>query len=59
MNFTSKDDLYMGEWLDDKMHGVGVIKYADGSTYTGKFLDNQRDEGVHKFTNGDEYAGSF
>lgn len=59
MNYRETDDLYMGEWSEDERHGVGVIKFADGSTFTGSFKEGERDEGVLKLANGDEYAGSF
>ena len=24
---------YEGEWLNDEMHGAGIMKFADGSKY--------------------------
>jgi hypothetical protein len=29
--------VYVGEWLQGKLHGQGYIKWHDGSSYTGKW----------------------
>jgi hypothetical protein len=35
------------------MHGSGVIKYADGESYSGQFADGRRNgEGTNIFSNG-------
>ncbi len=32
--------MYNGEWQYNKMHGKGVMKYANGNKYTGYFSNN-------------------
>ena len=35
-------DVYEGEWKDNKMHGKGVYRRADGSVYhDGQWKDNK------------------
>jgi hypothetical protein len=29
--------IYDGEWLNGKMHGIGVLTLANGSKYDGSF----------------------
>ena len=31
----SNDDIYEGEWKNDKFHGYGVYKKKDGDEYKG------------------------
>ena len=30
----------IGEWMDDKRHGKGVMKWVDGRIYNGKWMDD-------------------
>ncbi len=30
-----KGDVYEGEWFNDKMHGKGMLRHADESSYEG------------------------
>lgn len=51
---------YTGSWKDDKKHGFGSEKLADGSQYTGYFEEDLRHgEGQLTKGNGDLYTGSF
>uniref|UniRef100_A0A8C4NAW5 Uncharacterized protein n=1 Tax=Eptatretus burgeri TaxID=7764 RepID=A0A8C4NAW5_EPTBU len=48
-----KDDVYQGRWKAAKMHGHGVMHYANGDTYEGSFVDGARHgHGMHR-------SGSF
>ena len=52
--------LYDGQWLQDQPHGQGMLTYADGGQYWGRFhLGKRQGEGLMKFTNGDEYEGEW
>ena len=53
MSFVDKEEEYEGDWLDDKMHGNGVYKYADGSLFQGAFENGIKISGVYELVNGD------
>lgn len=39
---SKEGDVYTGEWVNDKKHGRGVEKLADGVTiYEGNFVDGR------------------
>uniref|UniRef100_UPI0035900305 alsin isoform X2 n=1 Tax=Myxine glutinosa TaxID=7769 RepID=UPI0035900305 len=48
-----KDDVYQGPWKAAKMHGQGVMHYANGDTYEGSFVDGARNG------HGMQRSGSF
>ena len=33
---------YAGEWDKNKMHGNGILKWADGKQYEGYFINDKR-----------------
>jgi hypothetical protein len=45
--FVSESCVYEGQWLCDKMHGSGMILYADGSEYIGHFAKGKKDGPGH------------
>ena len=51
--------MYEGEWLDDEMHGKGLLTFNhDGGRYEGEFLKNSRNGfGVFTFAFGNRYKG--
>ena len=52
---------YIGQWLNDKMHGNGIIFYKNGKiNYEGEFA-NDKKEGNGKYIeeNGDYYIGQW
>jgi putative phage-type endonuclease len=51
-------DKYDGEWLENIMHGYGIMHYSDGSLYKGEFKYGLRC-GKGEFTNlkGDKFIG--
>ena len=49
----SNGAIYQGQWLQGKKHGQGVESYPDGSEYTGKFANNER-EGFGKVIYADQ-----
>jgi hypothetical protein len=32
--------VYIGDWLNDKMHGYGKLVHPNGDTQTGDFINN-------------------
>jgi len=51
---------YEGEWLNDKPHGYGVMRYADGNQYFGNFMDGKRSgSGKMLWENGSRYEGTW
>ncbi len=40
-------DIYEGEWVNDKAHGIGTYIHKDGSNYEGQwYKDKQEGEGL-------------
>ena len=33
---------YTGDWLNNKIHGYGIMNYADGYTYEGEWENHKR-----------------
>lgn len=60
--FTTKDIHYIGNWLDGKMNGKGIIVFlADGSSYDGNFENDKRQGyGKHIYkSEGSTYEGEW
>lgn len=51
---------YIGEFLDDRINGQGILQFPNGNLYEGDFIDG-RMEGNGKLTwaNGSSYSGMF
>lgn len=50
---------YMGDWVDDEMHGQGMFTFASGATYQGCFEHNKfQGEGTYTFPDGSQYQVS-
>merc|ERR1712179_349580 len=54
-------DTYEGEWSKEgKKHGLGVLRFADGCTYEGRFAHGLfHGNGTLTFTDGTTYQGEF
>jgi hypothetical protein len=53
-------DRYEGDLYKGKMHGSGVLQYADGRRYEGGFRDGQRSgRGTLTYPNGIKYVGDW
>lgn len=51
---------YKGNWLDDKLDGIGRMDWPSGQSYEGSFAKDFRNgEGTMVFPNGDQYVGSW
>jgi len=60
--YTNKDIHYIGNWLDGKMNGKGIIVFlADGSSYDGYFENDKRQGyGKHIYkSEGSTYEGEW
>jgi hypothetical protein len=40
--YTCEEFTYIGSWFYGTMNGLGVIRYPDGSFYTGEFYADRR-----------------
>ncbi len=38
--YFQNGDIYDGEWVDDKMHGKGILDLADGDSYDGDWQND-------------------
>eukprot|EP00041_Stephanoeca_diplocostata_P005560 m.63967 g.63967 ORF g.63967 m.63967 type:complete len:155 (+) comp15866_c0_seq2:127-591(+) len=54
-------DEYRGQWsAEGKRHGLGVLKFADGTEYAGEFQNGMNAGfGVLTFSDGSSYSGEF
>ena len=57
-------DKYVGEFKDDKMHGLGTYTWgrgpAEGDLYIGEYKDNQRHgQGTYTHASGEKYVGEY
>jgi serine/threonine protein kinase len=51
---------YVGEVLNNRMHGFGTYYWNDGSKYVGQWVDGNRNgKGVLTLPNGDQYDGEW
>jgi hypothetical protein len=52
--------IILGEWKEDKMHGIGTFLYASGASYHGEWVDNKYEgKGVFKFPDNSSYEGEW
>ena len=57
---SSKGDLYVGEFKDDKQHGQGTYTTANGSKYVGEWKDGKRHgQGTDTYAGGGKYVGEY
>ena len=58
---TSADGAkYVGEWRDNKKHGLGTETFADGAKYVGEFRDDKyHGQGTYTFADGRKYEGEW
>ncbi len=52
--------VYEGDWKDNKRHGFGHYKWADGESYKGEYKDDHRHgTGIYFWKNGQRYEGGW
>jgi hypothetical protein len=50
--------IYEGSWNQDKMHGVGRLTFANGTSYDGEFQSNfYKGFGTYRWPDGAQYTG--
>lgn len=61
IKFIIIGDVYEGSWnKEGKKHGIGNLKFADGSIYEGKFEDGFfSGVGTLIYADGSKYEGNF
>ena len=54
------NEVYEGDWEDNKRNGEGVLSLPDGTTYSGSFVNHKRN-GFGKYTSssGNQYEGQW
>jgi len=43
INFSSNNKKYIGEWRNNKMHGIGILVWENGNCHEGIFMNNVRE----------------
>jgi hypothetical protein len=58
--YAVENDVYRGEFRDDKKHGTGRYEFANGNFYEGQFaIDKRHGTGKYSWTCGDSYEGEW
>ena len=53
-------DKYVGEWKDDRFHGVGIYLFANGERYEGTLYEGAKDgKGKYYYVNGNIFNGEW
>jgi hypothetical protein len=60
LTFAQDGGEYVGDWLNNQMHGSGTRRYPNGDVYTGEYDTGKRQgEGRFYYANGDMYWGRW
>ncbi len=59
MRYTKGGEEYSGDWVDDKMEGEGVLKWADGDVFVGRFKNGESSVGIFNFATGEVCDGEW
>ncbi|MCL2378337.1 MAG: TIR domain-containing protein [Defluviitaleaceae bacterium] len=52
--------VYVGDFLNNRAQGKGILKYPNGAVYEGDFINNrQHGKGIITYPNGKVYEGDF
>lgn len=58
--YAVENDVYKGEFKDDKKHGQGKYEFSNGNFYEGSFaVDKRHGRGRYSWTCGDSYEGEW
>ncbi len=58
--FKNDNEVYIGDFKDDKYHGQGTTTFTNGDQYVGGYMDNKKHgQGTYTRANGDKYVGEF
>lgn len=57
---TADQEVYDGEWYEDKCHGKGTYTHKNDVKYVGDWVfDKQEGHGVETWPSGDIFKGEF
>lgn len=60
MQYAATGDLYVGDFSEDEITGIGKYTYSNGDVYEGSLLDGKMNgKGVMKFSSNATYDGNF
>src|SRR2546423_1867990 len=60
IHFFSDGRKYDGEWVNNTMHGKGVLTWKDGRKYDGTFANDKRHGyGMYTWADGRKYEGPW
>jgi hypothetical protein len=60
VNMDEQEPVYLGERLDGKRHGLGMLQYAAGAEYVGQFADDLPcGFGSERHADGSSFTGCF
>ena len=55
-----KNDVYMGDWLNDTFHGHGIYFFGSGERYEGELKNGLKDgKGTYYYVTGSYYSGEW
>jgi hypothetical protein len=55
-----KNEIYIGEFKNNKMHGQGTYFYNNGDEYKGSWKDSlSNGQGIYTYQNGNKYKGDW
>lgn len=58
--YFSNNEIYIGTFSNNKLHGAGKYYWPNGEYYEGEFLDGERNGiGTYYYDSGDHYYGEF
>jgi len=51
---------YVGNWINDKINGPGVVTWPNGDRYEGNFIDGDMNgNGIFYYADGKKYVGNL
>ncbi len=57
---TPNGNKYVGEWHNNKRHGIGTYTLANGNKYVGEYRDDKwHGKGTLTYTDGSKYVGDW
>ena len=58
--YKENEDIYFGDWKDDKFDGFGTYVFTKGDRYNGELKDGRKNgKGIYYYANGNMYDGNW